>query len=98
VGREDRIPIEDQVPRRRVERERLAELLDDPRRRGVLGRLEPNDASSAMRDHEPDAEDAERHRRNDEEVHGGDSVAVVVEEHQPALQRVGLRSAPRHVP
>jgi hypothetical protein len=38
-----------------------------------------------MFDHEPDVEDSERHRRNNEEVHGGDGVAVVAQEGHPAL-------------
>jgi hypothetical protein len=77
--REDRVPIEDQVARGGVEGERLAELLDHPRRRRVVGDGEPKEASSTMLDREPDVEEMERHRRNNEEVHRGDRIAVVAE-------------------
>ena len=95
--REGRVPIEDQVARGGVERERLAELLDHPRRRGVVGDGEPKEASSTMLDREPDVEDMERHRRNDEEVHRGDRIAVVAEKDEPALDRFGTERTPRHV-
>ncbi len=95
LGGEHRVAVEDEVPRSVVERERLAELLHDPRRRGVLGHVEPKDASSAMRDHEPDVQDPERHHRDGEEVHGCDHVAVVAQERQPARHGVGTGRTPR---
>jgi hypothetical protein len=45
------------VTRSGVERERLAQLLRNPRRVGVIGHMEVNDPSSAVLDREPDIED-----------------------------------------
>src|SRR4051812_1294834 len=54
------VAVEDEVARGGVERERLAELLHDPRRVGLVGYVEVTDPSSAMFDHEPDIEEPER--------------------------------------
>ena len=91
---EARVPIEDQMARPGVEGERLAELLDQPRRRGLPSDLEVQDPSSSMADHEPDIQGPERHRDR-EEVHGCDRVAVVAQEHKPARHGVGTGSTPR---
>jgi hypothetical protein len=90
------VAVEDEVARGGVERERLAELLHDPRRVGLVGYVEVTDPSSAMFDHEPDIEEPEGHRRDNEEVHGGDGVAVIAQEGHPALDSVVLRRASWH--
>src|SRR5258705_7745183 len=84
VGGERAVAVEDEVTRGGVERERLAQLLHDPRRVALVGHLEVTDPSSAVFDHEPDVEDPEGHRGDNEEVHGGDGVAVV---RRKAIQR-----------
>ena len=96
VGREGRVSVEDEVSGGGVERERLAELLNDPHRVGMVGHVEVNDPSTAMFNHEPDVEEPERDRWDDEEVHGGDGVAVVAKEGHPALDGLGLGRAQWH--
>jgi hypothetical protein len=87
---EDRVAVEDEVLRRRIERERLAELLHDPRRGRVFRHVEVHDLASTVPDHEQDVEEPERRRADDEEVHRGDHLAVVAEEGEPGLP--GFRS------
>lgn len=53
---EDRVAVEDQVPWRGTKRERLAQLLDDPRGRWIGGHVEVQDASAIVADHEPDVD------------------------------------------
>ena len=90
------VAVEHEVTRSGVERERLAQLLCNPRRLGVIGHLEVNDPSSTVLDREPDVEEPERDRWDDEEVHGGDGVAVVAKEGHPALDGLRLGRAPWH--
>jgi hypothetical protein len=51
-----------------------------------------------MLKHEPHVQNPERHRRNDEEVHGGERIAVVAEKDEPALDGIGSRPTPPQVP
>ena len=51
-GTEDRVPIEDEMPGRGVERERLTQLLDHLGRRGIGRDVEVHTTSSAMLDDE----------------------------------------------
>ncbi len=84
--------------RRGVIRERLAELLDDPGREGMLGDIEMKNASPSVLDSEPDIEDAEGGRGYSEEVHGRDGAAVVAQEREPALECAWRRSSSRKTP
>jgi hypothetical protein len=47
--------------------------------------MEVKDPASAVLDREPDVEHPERQRGDDEEVHGGDGVAVVAQGGHPTL-------------
>jgi hypothetical protein len=55
-GREDRVSIHQQVPRRSLERERLAQLLGDPRRRGMRRRVHVQHRTTIVLDHEEHVE------------------------------------------
>jgi hypothetical protein len=98
LGGERRVTVEDEVSDSGDERERLAELLDDPRCCGMVGNVEPKDASSAMVDCEPDVQDPKGRRRDHEEVHRGDHIAMVAQEHKPARHGVGTEWTTRQVP
>src|SRR5215471_17858529 len=63
----------------------------------MVGHVEPKDASSPMLDREPDVQDPEGHRRDHEEVHRGDHVAMVAQEHKPARHDVWTGWTPRQV-
>jgi hypothetical protein len=70
-----------------VVRERLAQLLDNPRGRGSVGHVEVENTPPGVIDREPDVEDTEGCCRHGEEVHRRDRVAVVAEELDPPLKR-----------
>ena len=93
-----RVPVEDEVPRRRVPGERVAELLDHPGGGGVRRHSEVQDLPPAVVDHEEHVEDPEGSGRDREEVHGRDLVPVVAQEGLPALDDVGRHGPPGHVP
>jgi hypothetical protein len=86
---ESRVAVEDEAIRRRVEGERLPDLLRDPGRGRVLRDVEVRDLASTVPDHEQHVEQAERRRADDEQVHRRDDLAVVPEERQPGLPRLG---------
>src|SRR5262249_1684453 len=94
---ENRIAVEDQMPRRRLEPERLPQLLDDPRRCRLVGDVEVEDATTRMIDCEPRIDQMERHRRDYEEIHRRDRVAVVAQELDPALESVRSSAFPRQI-
>ena len=81
-GVELRVTIEDRVAIRAGLWERLAHLLDDPRRRRVTGDVEMQDLPSPMLDDEEALQQLERHRGHGEEVEGNDHLAMILEEGQ----------------
>lgn len=87
-AREDRVIVMDQELDRRLTWERIAKLLDHPRSRRMLGDVEMKNFAPAVGDHEPDVEHLEANRRNDQEVHGRDHVAMVSKECGPSLPLV----------
>jgi len=80
-----RVPVEDEEPRSRSKRKRLPQLLDDPQARRMPGDVEMQDASTIVADDEKALEDAECDRWHGEEVHRGNSFAVVPQKRKPAL-------------
>src|SRR5437016_4111335 len=66
---EDGVAIENQMACRRVEGECLPQLLNDPRRGGIVCQLEVKDAAPAVLDCEPAVEQTKRDCWDDEEVH-----------------------------
>ena len=86
-GVELRVTIEDRVAIRAGLWERLAQLLDDPRRRRVTGDVEMQDLPSPMLDDEEAVQQLERHRGHGEEVEGNDHLAMILEEGQRAFTR-----------
>jgi len=65
---EDRVSVEDEMSDGGIVRERLAQLLDNPRGCGSVRHVEVENAPPGVIDREPDVEDSEARRRNGEEV------------------------------
>ena len=83
-----RIPIKDQIFGRSLVRERLAQLLRDPRAGRVPGDIEVQNASAVMGNDEEAIQDAERDGRDGEEVHCRNSFPMILEKCSPALGRL----------
>ena len=84
----------------RREGEGLAELLDDPPSRRVVGRVEVEDPTPVVVDDDEAVQDVPRRRRDREEVHACDGGFVVAEESDPSLYDIGVGMAlaePPHV-
>ena len=94
---EDGVPVEDEDPRRGVEREGLAQLLDHPLGGRVVGCGELQDVSPSVVDDKEAVKLSEPHGGNGEEVHGRSGVHVVAQECEPTLSGSGSRWAARHV-
>ena len=70
-----------------LERERLAQLLDHPRRRRMGGDVHVEHLAPIVLDDEQDVQEPKGHRRDDEEVHRCEDLAVVLEERLPGRAR-----------
>ena len=68
----------DQVTRRSVVSESLAQLLNNPGARWISGDIEVKNPSPVMRDDEEAIEDAKGQRRYVKEVHRGDGFSMIV--------------------
>ena len=88
--------IKDQIAWCRVVRERLAQLLNHPGARRVLGHVAMQDAPPVMCNDEEAIEDSEGERRHGEEVHRRNRLAMVVQECHPPLCRFGISGSPLH--
>jgi hypothetical protein len=73
---ENRVAVEDQVPRGTVVRERFPQLLGDPPCRRMLGDVPVDDVASPVLDHEQHVQQAKARRGHGEEVHRGDDLAM----------------------
>jgi len=80
-----RSAIKDQITRRRVVRECLAQLLNDPLACRMLGHVAVKDTPPVVRDDEETVENAEGQRRHSEEVHRGNRLAVVAQKSRPSF-------------
>jgi hypothetical protein len=87
------VPVEDQKPGSRSERERFPQLLNGPQAGWVLGHVEVQDAPTVVADDEEAVEHAERDRRNGEEIHCGDRFPMVAQKREPTLGRLGSLGA-----
>ncbi len=74
-----RAAIKDQIAWGRVVRERLAQLLNNPRAGRMSGHIAVNNAPPVMRNHEEAIENAEGERWHRKEVHRGDGLSMVTQ-------------------
>jgi hypothetical protein len=86
------VSVENQVARRRIEGERLAQLLRAPGTCRIPGNIEVKDSPPVMCDDEEAIQYAEGQRGHGEEIHRRDGFTVVAEESRPSFRRFG---APR---
>jgi hypothetical protein len=84
---ECRVVIEDHVPIRTSFGKSFAELLDNPIRCWVVGHIEVQNPAPPMLNYEKPAEQLECYRRHCEEIEGGDHLAMILQERQPAACR-----------
>jgi len=87
------IPVQNRVARRGVERKCFAQLLNDPGRGRLVSYRGVHDPSSFMVQHHEHPHEAECHGRHGEEIHPDQTVSMVAQKDQPALELVG-RGAP----
>lgn len=80
-----RIAVQDQVSRCALLGEGFSQLLRDPLAGGMFRGVEVEDSPPAVADQEEAVQNPEGGGRNGKEVHGGDRLAMVVQEEQPAL-------------
>ena len=80
----DGITITNQKSRHLIEWERFNDLLRGPLRRRMSGDVEVDEVTSIMTEHDESEQDAERRRRNGEEVDSDDVLDVVVQEGAPS--------------
>jgi hypothetical protein len=90
------IAVEDQEPWSRLERERFAQLLNDPSSRGMPRDIEVQDATAMTADDEKAVEDSESGSWNREEVHRGNRFPVISEKGKPSLGRFGISWSATH--
>ena len=92
---EVRAAIRDQVFGCRIERKRLAQLLNNPRAGWMPGHVEVKNTTSIMCYHKEAVENSERERRHGKEIHGGDRFTMATQKSGPSLCRLG---SPRRFP
>ena len=78
----------DQVAGRRIVRERLAQLLNDPGAGRVFGHIAVKDAPPIMRNDEEAIQHAEGQRRHGEEIHCRDGFTMIAQKGRPSLCRL----------
>jgi hypothetical protein len=91
------VPIKDQVARCAVFRKSLAQLLHDPRARGMFGGIEVEDPSPAMAYYEESLEHPKSRGRHREEIHGRHHLSMVLQKNQPALSGISSAAQPSKV-
>ena len=91
----DRVPISQQVARRRVPWARFLQLLSGPFCGRMRGDVEMEHTSPIMSQDHQDEENPESQRRYDEEIECDRLIEVVGEEALPGWRRIGR--SPRHV-
>jgi len=90
LGAVDAIAIAEEVARRRVIGERLADLLRSPCGRRGIGDVEVHDLAAMLQQDHEHVEQTEGRRPHDEEVNGGKVGDVVLEERSPSLRGSGI--------
>src|SRR6201981_1423017 len=81
----DPVAIADEVVRSLIPRKRLRYLTCNPFRRRICCDVDPGEVSAVYPNDNECMEEAETHRRDDEEVHGGNLWRVVAQEGPPSL-------------
>jgi hypothetical protein len=84
---EVRTAIKDQITGRGIERERLAQLLNNPRAGWTPGHVEVQSAPPVMRYDEEAVENPERERRHGKEIHRSDGFTMIPQESSTSLCR-----------
>jgi len=92
------IVIEDKVFGSALVWKHFSQLLNDPDAGRMASDIEVEDAPPVMADDEEAVENAERDRRDREEVHRCDRLAVIPQEGQPALRRFRISGCTLHPP
>ena len=80
------VPVADQVPRRRVPRECLSDLLCDPRYRRVRRDTEMHDLAALVVEHDEPEQEVERGRGDHEEIDRRQVIGVICKEYPPRLR------------
>jgi hypothetical protein len=94
LGKQDSRKIESRCS---VEPEGRAKLLHYPSGRRRIGHIEVENATARVRNREPRIDNTKSHRRHNEEIHHRDCIAVVAQESDPALDRIGRRRHARQI-
>src|SRR6266478_717806 len=92
------IVIEDEVFGSGVVWKRFSQLLNDPAAGRMASDIDVEDTPPVMADDKEAVENAERDRRDREEVHRCDRLAVILQEGQPALSRFRISGCTLHPP
>jgi hypothetical protein len=80
----------------RLEGKCFSQLLDNPDAGGIASDIEVENAPPAMADDEEAIENAERDRRDREEVHRCDRLAMIPQEGHPSLRRFRISRRTLH--
>src|SRR4029077_17981185 len=80
------VTVEDQDSLTGLIRERLAQLLDDPRAGRLTRDVDVQDPPTIMTDHEETIKQAKGHRRNREKVHRSNGFAMIAEKREPPFR------------
>lgn len=90
------IPIENEEARSGIKGERLPQLLNNPKARGMPRDVAVQNTSAIMADDEEAVEHGEGDRGNREEVHRGDGFPMVTQKSEPTLGRVWISGGSFH--
>src|SRR5215469_4283289 len=90
------IPIEKEEPRSRIKRERLPQLLNNPKARGVPCDVAVQNTAAMVADDEEAVEHAEGDRRHGEEIHRRDGFPMVTQKSEPTLGWVWIPGGSFH--
>src|SRR5215469_10529375 len=90
------IPIENEEPRSRIKRERLPQLLNNPKAHGMPCDIAVQNTSAIMADDEEAVEHGEGDRGNREEIHCGDGFPMVTKKSEPTLGWVWIPGGSFH--
>ena len=90
------IPIENEEARGRIKRERLPQLLNNPKARGMPRDVAMQNTSAIMADDEEAVEHGEGDRGNREEIHRGDGFPMVTQKSEPTLGWVWISGGSFH--
>ncbi len=90
------VMIEEKKLRRRLVGKRFPQLLHNPGAGRMAGDIEVQDAPAVMANNEEAVENTESDRRDREEVHRRNRLAMILQEGQPAPRRLGISGGALH--